>query len=66
MVEVVEATTVEPELPEVVNAVASLERGRGHMTSARWQEAIEEFNEDLYTENTYWDNVVDIYCIWCD
>lgn len=39
---------------------ASLELG---MTE---EEAVEEYYEDLYEENTYYDNFVDIYCIWCD
>jgi hypothetical protein len=30
------------------------------------EEALAELEEDLYTENTYWDNFVDIYCVWCD
>ena len=30
------------------------------------EEAVEEYYEDLYEENTYYDNFVDIYCIWCD
>jgi hypothetical protein len=30
------------------------------------EEAVEEYYEDLYEDNTYYDNFVDIYCIWCD
>jgi hypothetical protein len=39
---------------------ASIEMG---MTE---EEAVEEYYEDLYEDNTYYDNFVDIYCIWCD
>lgn len=39
---------------------ASVELG---MTEA---DAVEEYYEDLYENNTYYDNFVDIYCMWCD
>lgn len=29
------------------------------------EEAIAEYEADLYTENSLWDNFVDIYCLWC-
>ena len=51
-------TTIADEEDEYIETAAEMGQSE--------EEAIEEFNEDLYTENTYWDNVVDIYCIWCD